>query len=61
MLTRLARLRVPVADYDAPTLAHEVNTAQDWLARLGVPVADYDAPALASEVATAQDWIARPA
>ena len=33
MLTRLARLGVPVADYDAPTLASEVNAAQGWLAR----------------------------
>ena len=31
MLTRLARLGVPVADYDAPALAEEVNAAQDWL------------------------------
>ena len=31
MLTRLARLGVPVADYGAPTLAAEVNAAQEWL------------------------------
>ena len=31
MLTRLARSRIAVADYDASTLAREVNTAQDWL------------------------------
>ena len=31
MLTRLARLGVPVADYDAPALAAEVIAAQDWL------------------------------
>ena len=31
MLTRLARLGIAVADYDATSLAREVNTAQDWL------------------------------
>ena len=31
MLTRLARLGVPVADYDAPALASEVAGAQSWL------------------------------
>ncbi len=32
MLTRLARLGVPVADYDAPVLAAEVDAARAWLA-----------------------------
>lgn len=31
MLTRLARLRIPVADYDEPALAAEVAGARDWL------------------------------
>lgn len=31
MLTRLARLGIPVADYDAPTLAAEVELGQAWL------------------------------
>lgn len=31
MLTRLARLGVPVADYDAPTLSTEVEKATAWL------------------------------
>ena len=31
MLTRLARLGIPAADYDAPTLAAEVANARDWL------------------------------
>ena len=31
MLTRLARLGIPVADYDAQTLAAEVANARDWL------------------------------
>ena len=31
MLARLARLGIAIADYDGPTLAHEVKTAQDWL------------------------------
>lgn len=31
MLTRLARLGVPVADYDAPTLSTEVEVAAAWL------------------------------
>jgi predicted HTH domain antitoxin len=31
MLTRLARLGVPVADYDAQTLASEVRLGADWL------------------------------
>jgi predicted HTH domain antitoxin len=31
MLTRLARLGVPVADYDAPTLSAEVEEAAAWL------------------------------
>lgn len=33
MLTRLARLGIPVADYDAPALGAEVAVAQEWLAR----------------------------
>ena len=32
MLTRLARLGIPVADYDANTLRQEVDLAQGWLA-----------------------------
>ena len=32
MLTRLARLGVPVADYDTPTLADEVEAARAWVA-----------------------------
>ncbi|MEN9374808.1 MAG: hypothetical protein RIR79_2360 [Pseudomonadota bacterium] len=31
MLTRLARLGVPVADYDAPALAMEIELGQAWL------------------------------
>ena len=31
MLTRLSRLGVPVADYDAQTLASEVSLGADWL------------------------------
>jgi hypothetical protein len=31
MLTRLARLGVPVADCDAQTLASEVRLGADWL------------------------------
>ena len=31
MLTRLAKLGVPVADYDAPTLAAEVAQGAAWL------------------------------
>jgi predicted HTH domain antitoxin len=31
MLTRLARLGVPVADYDGPTLTSEVSLGADWL------------------------------
>jgi hypothetical protein len=31
MLTRLARLGVPVADYDAPALATEVTQGAAWL------------------------------
>ena len=31
MLTRLARLGIPVADYDAPTLAAEVVNARGWI------------------------------
>jgi predicted HTH domain antitoxin len=34
MLTRLARLGVPVADYDGPTLASEVRLGADWLTSL---------------------------
>ena len=31
MLARLARLGVPVTDYDAPALALELAQARDWL------------------------------
>jgi predicted HTH domain antitoxin len=31
MLTRLAQLGIAVADYDAATLANEVDTAAQWL------------------------------
>lgn len=31
MLTRLARLGIPVADYDAPSLAMEIELGQAWL------------------------------
>lgn len=37
MLTRLAALGIAVADYDASTLAAEVNTAAQWLAPVATP------------------------
>lgn len=40
MLTRLAQLGIPVADYDAPTLAQEVEVATHWLVPAASQAAD---------------------
>jgi len=37
MLTRLAQLGIAVADYDAATLADEVDTAAQWLVPVATP------------------------